>query len=449
MTNNIPVLNLDQYQFIFTQWYKDVKHADSSSYDIYEIVSIDKTTNVETLFGLYASKSELGILRLAYYTEIFVKGKDYIASSFVHPQIISWVYENRNKLIPVAIDLGYYEYDEKTNTFNWPRHSKINKAICQPNKDLIESLYREINQYDNQFWELLSRVNTESILAQHNYFSSNYQIYSFIHDIFQIPSDDEDFSNDKNLSQTNSSDSEENVSPLKPPSLLDANPHISLADGFRKPGLNFDYHRQNFHKVEQSENPYTKFLIRFLIDTFDEKSYTKKSDILNMILQGHEHMINKMLKMVSGSVKLEGSYLNDISKEIEYCQEDKLLGDKHFIFSIELEPNDVTDAPKLTRNYIMYVLVFEYGSKYYTQPIYIRDKEAKINKYGLYDLIYTAGIFINKPFDYEHQLGITPCTSNAIFYKGKTPYLFFSDCNQTIFPMNVDEYIREVSKVII
>ncbi len=434
MEQTIPTLDLDDYVYTFMGCYKDnVDKINQTAYYIYEINYLNKVTKETGKFGLYGSKSELGILRLAYYRHQFIKGEDYISSSFVHPKIIGWIYENKHKLETKLFKIGLQNWDEKTNKIYYM--DQINETICNPEEGLVRSLFRKPNQYDKEFWDLLSILNTEFMTYEKSWYSTS-NINSFMYKLFRIY-----VPNDSPVSSPLASSG--------PPSLLP--PSIKLPhnadfynDYYNPTKMNWDLFRTHFNQVEQDPNPYLKHLIRYYIDNFDEKSINSRTQILNMILQGYDFMINKMLKIVKGTVKLETYYKYDPTEDLTSNPE--LLSDNHYIFTIELEPKDVDNAPKLTRNYVLYVLGFKFNSQLYFQPIFLRDKEAILNKYGLYDLIYTAGIFLYKPFEYDEQCGITP--SVLISYKGNKCYLFFSENNQNIFPSNNEEFNTPAKTII-
>lgn len=89
-------------------------------------------------------------------------------------------------------------------------------------------------------------------------------------------------------------------------------------------------------------------------------------------------------------------------------------------------------------------MIFKVGDKYYKQPIFLRDKEAKINEYGIYDNVYSSGLFVYKPYEYEDQCNITPDVSTALMYEGKRKcYLFMSKFYQDMYPMNKIDIDKE------
>ena len=119
-----------------------------------------------------------------------------------------------------------------------------------------------------------------------------------------------------------------------------------------------------------------------------------------------------------------------------------------------LQPNLSTTLTPLTRNYILYVLVFTYDyisndgkqiHKYCKQPIYIRDSEAKINKYGLYDMFYSAGVLVYKPFDYFHQCNVTPNILESMQTINKC-YTYLCDNYKNMYPINdknFDQWLQQ------
>lgn len=64
--------------------------------------------------------------------------------------------------------------------------------------------------------------------------------------------------------------------------------------------------------------------------------------------------------------------------------------------------------------YLIYYIKYTYGDKEYKNIIYITKKNSNITKYGLNDRYVSAGIFINKPFDYKIQTNHTVGTDDPI-----------------------------------
>ena len=106
---SIPELDLGDYKFNFIGYWIQKVNQDQLGYEFFELQSVNKQTGEITDFGVYGSKSELGILRLGSLRSgsgQFEKGKQYIVSSFIHPKIIQWIYENKSKIEPKQVILG-------------------------------------------------------------------------------------------------------------------------------------------------------------------------------------------------------------------------------------------------------------------------------------------------------------------------------------------------------
>jgi len=70
----------------------------------YKIVALLNMTNSNTIY-VYKSNSELGMLRLALWDNhggIFIKGLDYVASTFIHYDLQRFIKENYAKLTKIT-----------------------------------------------------------------------------------------------------------------------------------------------------------------------------------------------------------------------------------------------------------------------------------------------------------------------------------------------------------
>ena len=289
-------------------------------------------------------------------------------------------------------------------------------------KDLLSTIFRDINKHDELFWEALSKCDTGCISEEKTSFGmTKIRIDKFLDNFFQVKK--------KSITSNQSN----------PLNQLGLSLTVKIPTKVNNNLLDFSEHRKNIDQLEMESNPYVKLLVNYYL-SLNEKIITSKSDMFKLILSGYNYMIEKMFGIVPASIKIEASYNYDAMYGL--VNSSIPINNLFNIVSMELQPRDVLDVPKLTKNYILYLLVFKSGDKIFSQPIYLRDKETSINKFGLYDDVYYPGLYINKPYDYDFQCTITPDLNKYLKYKGKDVcYYFVSEFYESVYPMNNPELI--------
>lgn len=158
--------------------------------------------------------------------------------------------------------------------------------------------------------------------------------------------------------------------------------------------------------------------------------------------ESFEELIPKLYTLMSDIMEYNFDLTDDmptkISKEPYIYKYDDNVTFVHNFYSIKIQSKKTKKKYNVVYSrYLYFDKKRTELTKYYFIILNIIPEIAKITKYGLFDKIVSAGVYIYKPMDYDSQLNLLPNSDIMITkLKDKTYYFFIGDYLTSLFPLN-------------